>query len=150
MKKEDDDLIKITIDLRKHWKLYESFNAAFKKNLDDPSNLLPDPQLFGYDYIVWGIRLLDLDLDSEDIHHVVISLKKYWRRLNSIKKAPFTKEQVEKLNAYQAEGRMHPFTCVCSGSPPLVATEEGWICNQCDYTQDWAHDFMIEEQKKIC
>jgi hypothetical protein len=76
--------------------------------------------------------------------------------------APFTKEQVDKLNNYQKEGVFHPFTCC---SPPdikeckrinnegetyeeregiLIATELGWICPCGKYKQDWAHSFMTE------
>lgn len=59
-------------------------------------------------------------------------------------RAPFTPEQVDALNAHQADGRMHPYTCVqWHGEPAdrrdLVATTRGWICRYCDYQQDWAH-----------
>ena len=60
-------------------------------------------------------------------------------------KSPFTPEQVKKLNEYQEGGWMHPFTCGgCSNRDGLIATEAGWICPDCDYTQDWAHEFMLE------
>jgi hypothetical protein len=67
-------------------------------------------------------------------------------------RAPFTPEQVEALNRYQQGGWMHPFTCGrcrdrLGGGPyqrSLVATEAGWVCETCDYTQDWAHPFMVE------
>lgn len=26
----------------------------------------------------------------------------------------------------------------------LTATAAGWICPTCDYTQDWAHDWMVD------
>lgn len=55
-------------------------------------------------------------------------------------RAPFTPQQVYYLNEFQDAGFMHPFTCRCGAN--LIATEAGWICNECDYTQDWAHDFM--------
>jgi len=78
-------------------------------------------------------------------------------------KAPFTKDQVTALNSYQVSDQMPPFTCggdkdgdrhneahkeyaerlsVKSGT--LIATEEGWRCPVCTYTQDWAHDFMVK------
>jgi hypothetical protein len=66
--------------------------------------------------------------------------------------APFTPEQVEALNRFQKGRWMHPFTCGSGnrtdanhldGEGVLVATENGWICPYCDYTQDWAHDFML-------
>lgn len=56
-------------------------------------------------------------------------------------KAPFTAEQAEKLNEYQKSGMFHPYTCGNdSRHAVLVATEKGWHCPDCDYTQDWAHD----------
>jgi hypothetical protein len=57
-------------------------------------------------------------------------------------KVPFTEDQVESLNAYQIAGKFHPFTCGCGSN--LIATEKGWICNDCDNTQDWAHEFMAD------
>lgn len=26
----------------------------------------------------------------------------------------------------------------------LLATPEGWVCSTCEYTQDWAHDWMAD------
>jgi hypothetical protein len=71
----------------------------------------------------------------------------------AIIKAPFTPEQVEGLNRWQAADHAHPFTCRSGrrtdsshldGEGVLVATERGWHCPFCDYTQDWAHDFMAD------
>jgi hypothetical protein len=66
--------------------------------------------------------------------------------------APFPPEVVEALNRYQQAGQWHPFTCRRRNESPhgwrwgdkgtLRATEAGWVCDDCDYTQDWAHDFM--------
>jgi len=58
----------------------------------------------------------------------------------------WTHEQVHNLNEYQVAGVMHPFTCGNEhpGDKELVATVRGWICTGCDYTQDWAHSFMID------
>jgi hypothetical protein len=55
--------------------------------------------------------------------------------------APFTESQVISLNRFQTCGRVHPFTCGKCRSD-LVAATDGWHCPTCDYTQDWAHDFM--------
>lgn len=59
-------------------------------------------------------------------------------------------EEVKSLNAWQLDEQTHPFTC---GNPDhhddkienrtLVATNQGWVCPGCSYTQDWAHDFML-------
>jgi hypothetical protein len=74
--------------------------------------------------------------------------------------APFSAEQVERLNAFQKDTRFHPFTCgndrsdaahVKSASERneydtgiLVATKEGWICPACGYRQYWAHGYMAD------
>ncbi len=58
--------------------------------------------------------------------------------------APFTPEQVRSLNGFQQSGRYHPFTCTCGEH--LMATEQGWICRDCDYTQNWAHEFMANNE----
>jgi hypothetical protein len=64
-------------------------------------------------------------------------------------KAPWTEKEVTALNAFQSCGRIHPFTCGGDhGSQTdrvLVATPSGWVCRGCDYTQDWAHDFMFQD-----
>jgi hypothetical protein len=60
----------------------------------------------------------------------------------------FTPEEVVVLERYQRDGRYHPFTCANRGDGShreeglLVPTVRGWICPYCDYTQNWAHDFM--------
>jgi len=55
----------------------------------------------------------------------------------------FTKEEVKHLQDWQDAGCVHEFTCgndKCRSA--LVPTVRGWICQYCDYTQNWAHDFM--------
>ena len=62
----------------------------------------------------------------------------------SIIYAPWNDGQAIRLNEWQACEYAHPFTCGRhSHSVLLVATTGGWICPECDYTQDWAHDFMF-------
>jgi hypothetical protein len=72
---------------------------------------------------------------------------------NKTIRAPFTPEQVAALNTYQANGRTHPYTCANRGDGRhrtttdlgvLVATAAGWVCRDCDYTQDWAHALSME------
>lgn len=62
----------------------------------------------------------------------------------------FTSEEVQSLNDYQKSGVFHPFTCGSGrrtdadhldGEGLLVATENGWVCPYCDFTQNWAHEF---------
>lgn len=70
----------------------------------------------------------------------------------SIIYAPFTPEQVALLNGFQQGSNMHPFTCGgdgCRRAHPLehtslYAAEDGWHCRYCDYSQNWAHDFMAD------
>lgn len=73
--------------------------------------------------------------------------------------APFTPEQVAGLNAHQQARRGHPFTCGNDRRDAahrayqaehggdfgqLVATEAGWICPVCGYTQIWAWRWMSD------
>jgi hypothetical protein len=66
--------------------------------------------------------------------------------------APWTDEQVAALNGYQQAGVMHPFTCgyrddhYARDPGILVATPRGWECSWpgCEYTQEWAHEFMFD------
>lgn len=56
----------------------------------------------------------------------------------------WTEEQVAKLNAHQADGRVHPYTCpgsrsFCEGQRSLIATRDGWVCRCGQYRQGWAH-----------
>jgi hypothetical protein len=54
--------------------------------------------------------------------------------------APWTEEQVENLNKRQERHDIHPYTCGRDGcGGVLVATEDGWVCPNCDYNQKWAH-----------
>lgn len=80
---------------------------------------------------------------------------------HSVTKDVFTPDEVAALAKNQTnEGRgpfeqRHPFTCANRGDGnhrhaygdlgALVPTVRGWICPFCDYTQDWAHDFMKKE-----
>jgi hypothetical protein len=69
-------------------------------------------------------------------------------------KAPWTPEQVVALQLFQDSGIFHPFTCGDRDDHPdmngdkgiLVPTVRGWICQFCDYTQDWAHDMMMDRE----
>lgn len=62
---------------------------------------------------------------------------------NKIIITPFNKHQVHMLNVWQKRGNFHPFTCGNnSNHEPLIATTDGWICLECNYTQNWAHEFM--------
>jgi len=72
--------------------------------------------------------------------------------------APFTVDQVARLEAFQRERCYHPFTCAHRGDGNhgnidgdtgiLVPTVRGWICRYCNYSQDWAFRFMTEPPKK--
>lgn len=67
-------------------------------------------------------------------------------------RAPWTQQQVDALNAFQVDGRFHPFTCpgefpMCKLKRELTATTEGWTCACGQYRQDWAHDMMLDPPK---
>lgn len=71
----------------------------------------------------------------------------------------FTPDEVAALATNQQSRRIHPFTCPNRGDGnhrdaygdlgALVATVRGWICPFCDYTQEWAHDFMKQPKPTI-
>jgi hypothetical protein len=87
--------------------------------------------------------------------------------------ALFSEEQVNNLNEFQTLGKVHPFTCCGGDNVPeckrnmsynrrrngeevpysdenegvLIATKNGWVCPCGKYTQNWAHDFMTQNQK---
>lgn len=84
-------------------------------------------------------------------------------------KAPFTDEQVDNLNEWQAGminavspgGDMlilptHPFTCCghndCKRGEDvnhgiLIPSNDGFVCPCGNYKQDWCHDFMASKIK---
>lgn len=54
--------------------------------------------------------------------------------------APWTSGFISELNRFQDDPRFHGYTCgMNSNHSLLVATVAGWICKDCDYTQNWAH-----------
>lgn len=62
--------------------------------------------------------------------------------------APWTPDQVDRLNRFQRLGNVHEFTCASNhegADRTLVATKDGWICPHCDYRQNWAHAAMLDE-----
>jgi hypothetical protein len=62
--------------------------------------------------------------------------------------APWTDKQVAALNRFQSYGLVHPFTCPGhdgDGDRTLLATNAGWVCRHCSYTQNWAHDLCSEQ-----
>lgn len=75
--------------------------------------------------------------------------------MSGLIRAPWSEEQVRNLNEFQEANYVHPFTCarrtetlhrVRPGRDmgQLIATPDGWICPDCDYTQDWALDSMAD------
>ena len=53
--------------------------------------------------------------------------------------APWNDEQIEALEAWQANPQVHPYTCGRDSShASLVPMRGGWRCPDCDYTQNWA------------
>lgn len=68
--------------------------------------------------------------------------------------APWSDQQVRDLNAYQRDGRFHPFTCgACRDADTrrplddehlLVATANGWTCPTCGSSQTWAWAWMAD------
>lgn len=69
-------------------------------------------------------------------------------------RAPWTDEEVHLLNLVQISTLTHPFTCPrrthilhneYNGELGLLlATNDGWVCRDCSYTQDWAHKKWVD------
>lgn len=56
--------------------------------------------------------------------------------------APWTPEQIEKLDERQADMTKHPYTCDCGES--LTAYVDGWHCDYChNYYQKWCHEVDV-------
>ena len=59
--------------------------------------------------------------------------------------APFSAETVTRLNEFQAGAIWNPVRCGNAGcGRALVATEAGWRCPRCSYTQNWAEAWMAD------
>lgn len=61
--------------------------------------------------------------------------------------APFSAAQVDALNKYQQNQFFVPYTCIQhhpDESPKLIATREGWKCDECGITQLWTLQSSIE------
>jgi hypothetical protein len=99
---------------------------------EGPPNLeaLLDPEDPTLANVSPSAHLIDADASAHDLEAKII-------------RAPWSHDQVASLNGFQASGFFHPFTCD-RGSHTLRATASGWVCPQDDYTQDWAHDFMLD------
>lgn len=69
-----------------------------------------------------------------------------WKVKNPMEsiKSPWTEEQVILLNRFQNTANVHPFTCLICHDTNLFARTDGWICPNCDYTQNWAMSLMMD------
>lgn len=61
----------------------------------------------------------------------------------------WNKEEIDALNWLQKCGIVHPYTCGGDDKTPycredLIATENGWICPKCSYTQKWHMGNTVE------
>lgn len=60
---------------------------------------------------------------------------------------PWSDAQILALEAWQRNDQVHPYTCGHdSNHALLVPTREGWVCSDCDYAQDWAHNLALENK----
>jgi len=59
----------------------------------------------------------------------------------TVMKAPWSKEEVDRLARFQTDPRFHPYTCGVHSGVSLHPATDGWHCgvSNCGYTQDWAH-----------
>lgn len=77
---------------------------------------------------------------------------------SQIIKAPWTPEQVERIEYWQNNGSLfHALTCGgnrtdanhLDGEGVLVVTAEGLKCPYCDYTQDWVPEPVVRLNLKL-
>lgn len=61
--------------------------------------------------------------------------------LGGIVRAPWTDEQVAALELRQDNEMLHEYTCECGHQ--LIPSNKGWWCEECPYTQDWAHAYDL-------
>lgn len=59
--------------------------------------------------------------------------------------APWTEKQIEQLNEYQNDEKVHPYTCEFHSELPLLVSEEGFYCSRCCYAQNWCFDFFKKD-----
>lgn len=70
-----------------------------------------------------------------------------------ITRAPFSQTTVRHLMVLQNRHDIHPYTCANRGNGKhekiggqtgiLVPTADGWVCPDCNYTQDWCHNSFL-------
>jgi ribosomal protein L37AE/L43A len=65
--------------------------------------------------------------------------------MSDIIKAPWTPEQITKLESFQKDHRVHPYTCTAGHSHGVLRpTTNGWICDICGYQQDWVSSACLD------
>lgn len=111
-----------------------------------------------------GRFYLNHEIGETDSHNPAFCIVEFddWELVPTRALAPFSPEEVARLNAWQTKAvtaddvsigqnqlrRGHPFTCPNQGegvhtSALLVAQENGWACPHCSYMQNWAHPLML-------
>jgi hypothetical protein len=121
---------------------------------------LPDMVLTFADTELIPEQLVQLGGNAQELAGMIRRIN-HSSEIKSKISAPFTEAQAAALNQYQRAGRMHPFTCprehelsrvrhtgqMYKAETRLVAmVHQGWECPDpaCDYTQNWAHTFMVD------
>ena len=124
----------------KGWKPYMDFILQDRTQIKDflikvsekAQNALEQEKVFNI------LKTNEMDiLDEPPFQCYTYNMKKIY--------APWTDEQLDFLIAWQSEGIMHPYTCECGKD--LIPTDNGWVCEGCNYRQNWAL-FNDEEYRK--
>lgn len=70
------------------------------------------------------------------------------RTRSAVVSAPFTRDQVRSLNAYQRSGPDELVTCPGANHhrrvQRLIARKSGWRCCRCGYRQSWAYQVAAD------
>lgn len=119
---------------------FEFFNSRSYHNYENWSS--------GYK-ITTGERYGKIVVIEEDLDDAITKLEKKMLEFKNIIHTPFSEEQVKNLNEYQKIEFVHPYTCENNHTESriLIATENGWICPTCKYTQNWCHGNSLDVDK---
>lgn len=108
----------------------------------------PGDEVLVYRERVFRVDALFVDEEDEnevcELPHQTVAEEEACDEAPRLTTTPWDAQTVRNLNQFQHQSGMHPFTCVDATHPVLVATANGWRCERCAYTQNWAHSFMAD------
>lgn len=65
--------------------------------------------------------------------------------MSDVRTVPFTDAECVAFNTYQQSSMFHPYTCGNDSTHALLVCSPGGLdCPDCDYHQEWMHEFTAE------